>query len=278
MSGHGSVWVRAAWLRTAPRRAWLSRDDGEHEGMEWEWESFVAPGGEVVYDSGTGRRVPQGDEMTFLSKKSLLIAIASALIALLALSACGGDDDDDSGDNGGTDVTATEDSGDDGGDDGDDDEEETATEDSGDDGGDDGDDDDGGFEGGDEELAALACELLSPDDIEAAAGISVGDGEPSSFGAGFASCTWSDEDFNTVNLSLMSGPGGEQLFELDLEDDDEDVDGVGDRAHYLPGILATLEFLQDEYYVSVTIGNDMTDDELKDATIDLGKVAADNLP
>jgi hypothetical protein len=220
--------------------------------------------------------------MPFPLRKSLLIAIVLAMLALLTLSACGGgDDDDDGGDDGGNDPTATVDSGDDGGDD----DGEDATDDTG--GDDDGDDDDDGGEdattdsGFDEdpsELAELACTLLTADEIRDEAGLVVNDGEPSSI-EGFADCQWGNpQTFDNVSVSLIA-EGGEALYEFN-NDDYEEIDDLGDRAQYSGGnFFPLLEVMDDGLYFSITLnGGDLDEAARRQTLIDLAHIALDRLP
>ena len=218
--------------------------------------------------------------MLFLLRKSLLVAIVIAMLAVLTLSACGGDDDD--ADNGTNDPTATQDSGDDGDDDGDDNGADATEDAAGDDDGDDGEGedptDDFGFDEDPSELAEVACTLLTPDEIGAEAGITVGDGEPSSI-EGFADCRWqSAESFQTVSVSLIA-EGGEGLYEFN-NDDYEEIDGIGDRAQYSGGdILPLLEVMKDDIYFSITVnGTDLDEEATREAMIDLAHIAVNRLP
>lgn len=201
---------------------------------------------------------------TWLSKR-LVILLTMVALAALVLAACGGgdDDDDDGGDDTGPTATEADDSGDDGGDDdsGDDD-----------DGGDDdsGDDDDGGSDGD-----VDVCSLLSDDEVSAVLG-SAPEGEAANFDP-FFDCSWITEDFNSINLSVAVGPGGESLFEFN-NDDAEEIDGLGDRAQYLSGILGVLEVLEGDYYISVSVtGSDLDEDERRDASIELADHALGRL-
>jgi len=155
---------------------------------------------------------------------TLLIALA------LAFAACGGDDDDGGGggDDGGSasTATATGDSGD--GDDDDDGAEETPedTEDAGGDDDDSGDDDDDGSSAG-------ACEYLTEDEAAAALGDDV-----SEVVADETGCSWTSDSFSTLVLSVSDlGDSAEESFDgLRRAFEEEDVDGLGDEAMWIPDL------------------------------------------
>ncbi len=212
--------------------------------------------------------------MNLLLRKNLLLAIACALVSLLALSACGGDDDDTGGDGGST-ATATDDSGD--GDDGGDDT-ATETEDAGeptDDGGDDGDDVGGILTGSDANPAA--CELLTTDEIIEETGFEVGDGEPQEYAEGFYGCSWGSENFDSVDITMLS-EGGEGLYEFN-NDNAEEIDGLGDQAQYSSEFLAILEVLDGDYYLSVAVNSSTAEaGAIREAVLNLARIALDRLP
>jgi hypothetical protein len=213
------------------------------------------------------------------TKRLAFFWLALLAAAMLAFAACGGgdDDDDDNGGNGEPTAEATEDSdsgddeGDDDGDGGEDDEEtDEPTEDAGDDDG--GDDDDGGSD-----ATTAACELLTADEVEDVLGASVGEPEPVEYDETFYGCSWSTEGFDSVDISVLEGEGGESLFDFQ-NDEAEEVDGLGDRAQWYGDIIGILEVLEDDYYVSVSIFSAEDDEEvLKEQSIGLAEKILDRL-
>lgn len=202
----------------------------------------------------------------FFSHKRLLLAIAAAFTALLLVTACGGDDDDDVTGDDGPSASQSEDAGDNGGDDTD------APADSGDPG-----DGDGGNSGGDDGDAIDVCALLTDDEIAEATGIAA-TAEDTSF-APFYNCIWSDEELNTVNLSVSdnSDGTGETLFEIN-NDNAEVIDDLGDRAQFLGGILPLLEVITDDYYLSISVSQFGEDEAIvRDQAIELARLALDRL-
>jgi hypothetical protein len=201
------------------------------------------------------------------SWKTRLLAIAGvALLALLAAACGGGDDDDDDG-GGQTSApaaTQSQSNGDqtDGATD-----EPTETADGGD-------DDDGG-----DGLGFDVCGLLTEDEAEAVLGKPV-TSEPQDFDP-FFECSYQTEEFDSISVSLTERDLGEPLYNLDLdeENDPEDVDDVGDEAHYLTGLLPMLEVLEGDWYFSVSVtATDLEDEATKEASIEVGKKVADRLP
>lgn len=203
------------------------------------------------------------------------IVILSALIgALMLLAACGGGDDDDdaAGDGGGGEATVTEAAGDDAG------EGEAPPVDVGgeptDAGGDD--DDGGGSEGDD---GPDVCALLTEEEIQDATGAAFPAGTNSDFPP-FYSCAWMNDNLDSVDVSLISrDEGADALFDLNPGVDTEDVDGLGDRAHWLKGALPMLEVLDGDWYVSIDINiSDFDEEQQKQASIQLAEAVLDRLP
>lgn len=113
-------------------------------------------------------------------------------------------------------------------------------------GGDDGDDGsgDGGSSGAgsgataSESAAAEveACDLLSPADVEAAVGVPVHEGVPSSgpsaTGGGYTSCIWQSADPESVgNSATLTVYDNTAAADSAREDDAVDVEGIGDAAY-----------------------------------------------
>jgi hypothetical protein len=205
------------------------------------------------------------------SSRWLVLIISLALAAVLALSACGGGDDDDDAGNANVTVTATDDTGDDGGDEAEptdtDDEAEPTDEPDGDDESDEGDD-----------AVGDACALLTEDEAEQVLGAPVAAVEPFDQDP-FAGCSWYTDSFDSVDVELgRRDPEGESLYEF-LSEDAEEVDGLGDRAHYVSGALTLLEVLDGDYYISVSVDSIELSDVLEqEGAISLAGKALERLP
>lgn len=197
----------------------------------------------------------------FFSRK-LLISLAGALSALLLVAACGGgdDDDDDSSGSGAT-ATATATASESGGGESTDEPTETP-----------------GNGGGSSGLGFDVCDLLTPQEIEDVTGIAAKDGVDQTL-ATFYACSWEGDGFDAVDVTVLSrDDGGEDLYEFN-NDDAEMIDGLGDRAQYLGGILPSLEVLTGDYYISVSVNAlELEDDQAKEDSIELARAAIDRLP
>jgi len=187
--------------------------------------------------------------MTVWLSKRMAVFLTVVALAALVLAACGGDDDYDSGGDTGPTATEVDDAG----------------------GGDDSGDDSGG--NGD---VVDACALLTEEEVGAVLGTSVPVGEPQNFDP-FFGCSWITETFDSADISVTVGDAGESLYEFN-NDDAEEIDGLGDRAQYLTGLLGLLEVLKGDYYLSVSVNSfEMEDDDIRDASIELAEHAVARL-
>jgi hypothetical protein len=178
----------------------------------------------------------------------LLLLLALVTVLLLA-AACGGDDDDDSGRNsGGDEPAATREA---------DDDEPTAELSDGE--GDDGSDVD-------------VCAMLSEEDVSAVLGEEPVTKEPTSFGP-VASCAFDTEN-GVVTVTVVTdlpGSPAREAFELAIEGAEE-VDGIGDAAGWLGEPVNSLEILQDDEYISVSVFKVFEEDlPYKDMSIELAE-------
>jgi hypothetical protein len=209
--------------------------------------------------------------VAWIGKRVWVLLVVIALAALL-LAACGGDDDDDGGGNGPT-ATEAVDGGDDddgGGDDDGDGGEETSPPDGGGD-----DDDDGGGGGGNGDVPDV-CALLTTDEVSDALGVPVGEGEQSNTDPFFI-CNWLEtEAFDSVSLQVLTGDDDSREFYYELTEDAEELDGLGDRAHY--DEIIGVEVITDNYLLAVSISSsDLSDDEVRERSIDLAEKALERL-
>jgi hypothetical protein len=128
------------------------------------------------------------------------VLVPLALVACVALSACGGDDgdDDEAGDGSSAEDTPS------------------AT------------------EGGSADDVA-ACDLLTPDEVEAAVGSPVKEGIPASgpaiTGGAFSSCVWQSADAeNPADTATLTIYENADAADSVRGDDSQDLEGIGDQA------------------------------------------------
>lgn len=195
----------------------------------------------------------------------LLVGLAAAA---LPGAACGsGGDDGVSGSDATPFVSISEsdetpDAGDDAGD-------GAAPNDSPDTGDDSGDGDDGGVPDD-----VDACALLTTDEVAAAAGATVGEGEPFE-SPPFYDCQWLAED-GGINVSVFSGDRDEveSFFEIGHEYDEE-VDDVGEAAFW-DDELQNLEVLSGNYSVAISLAG--VGQLTLETAIELAELAIGRLP
>lgn len=137
-------------------------------------------------------------------------------------------------------------------------------------------DDSGDGEGDDQDVPedVDACALLTTDEVGAAIGVSVDDGERFDEPP-FFDCQWST-GAGSVDLSLVTGERAdvESYFKIGHESDEE-VDDVGEQA-YWRSALHTLEVLTGNY--SVAVSSSGSGELTLEAATDLVKKAIERLP
>jgi hypothetical protein len=179
--------------------------------------------------------------------------VAIALAALF-LAACGGDDDDD----GGGGATATE-------------------------AADGGDDDDGGDaatptpDNRPTPEVPDVCALLTTDEVSEALGAAVGEGEQTNTNPFFI-CNWLETDgFASVTLEVLTGSSDSREFYFTLTTDAEELEGLGNAAHY-DAALVGVEVLTEDYLLGLSISSsDLGDDERRESSIELAETALGRL-
>lgn len=187
--------------------------------------------------------------------RRLILTLATIVLLTLILS-CGGDDDADSVDDSGGEPTA-----------------EATTDSTSDDSGDD--DGDGGSSGGDD---LDVCSLITEGEASEALGEKITSTEPTTFPPLY-SCTYDSEN-GVITLTVVTGTREEveAIYEVGTEGY-EQVDGVGEKAHWSGSPADTLEVLEGDYNVSISVFS-LGEEELdyKQLSIDLAGSALDRLP
>ena len=213
-------------------------------------------------------------------RKLPLFLLAGLLAMGLTLVACGGDDDDDGSEDSESTVTAAEETDED-----DDADEEEATPDEGDEGegeeatptdddGEEGDEDDGDSSG----ASVDACTLLTQEEVNAAMGVEMQVSEPQNFPPVF-SCSWTGPALESVSISVLYGNEEALNTYYDHAEDAEEVDGLGNRAQWIPGILNFLEVQTDDYVLDVSVNApEMGDEQAKTIAIDFAELALERVP
>lgn len=166
--------------------------------------------------------------MTGIRWIRILILVLGSLL-LIGVVACTGDDDDSSGDDdSGATPAASADSGD----------------------GDSGDDDDSGDDASGEDLDV--CALITNEEASEALGEEVTPAEPENFPPLY-SCSYDSEN-GVITITVATGTREEveEIYSIGTEGYEE-VDGVGEQAHWSGSPTDTLEVLQDNYDVSVSV-------------------------
>jgi hypothetical protein len=180
-----------------------------------------------------------------------VLSLALAITFALALVACSGDDDDGgSGDDGGDTPVASQDQGDD---------------DSGDDGGDPVDDLD-------------VCSLITEEEASAALGEPITSTEPENFPPLY-SCAYDSEN-GVITLTVATGTRAEveEIYQIGTEGYEE-VSGVGEQAHWSGPPTDTLEVLDGNYDVSISVFSLGAEElDYKQLSIDLVEDALGRLP
>ncbi|MDO8614846.1 MAG: hypothetical protein Q7T33_03795 [Dehalococcoidia bacterium] len=124
-----------------------------------------------------------------------------------------------------------------------------------------------------------ACALITREEVEAAVGKSVGDGESQNTPPVFG-CTYRSADFDLVHVAVVVWDSAEQagdVFQLAIDNNDyPEIEGIGDRA-YDARPLFGITVLNGKYEVSVDVISGGDEDEFELAK-DLVKKAVDRLP
>jgi hypothetical protein len=178
----------------------------------------------------------------------LLVLLTLGTVMLLIAACGGGDDDDSGGGNGGDESGATSEA-----------DVAEPTDEPSDGEGDDGSDVD-------------VCAMLSEEDVSSVLGEEPVTKEPTSFGP-VASCAFDTEN-GVVTVTVVTdlpGSTAREAFELAIEGAEE-VDGIGDAAGWLGEPVNSLEVLQDDKYISVSVFKVFEEDlPYKDMSIELAE-------
>ncbi len=138
----------------------------------------------------------------------------------------------------------------------------------------------GGGSGGGGEAAANACEFLEPGDVESAYGYPVTEEPPAL--EGDTGCAYDDADGETVvSLGYLPDYGADNFPTYrDMQDDAEDVEGIGDGAFWSGG---QLHIIKGEAYLTINpqggrLQAESEEETIRSATEDLAGTAVDNMP
>ena len=136
----------------------------------------------------------------------------------------------------------------------------------------------GGDGGG--EAAANACEFLEPDDVEGAYGYPVTEVPPAL--EGDTGCSYDDADGETVvSLGYLPDYGADSFPQYrDMQDDAEDVEGIGDGAFWSGD---QLHILKGEAYLTINpqggrLRAESDEETIRSGTEDLARTAVENMP